>query len=78
MEVLQDMVVPYNRGFIVVLCMCCVLLFYFIMNYTPFGLRMRATTQNRDMAAALGVNTRRIDGCTFALGSGLAGSPDTA
>ena len=72
-EVMQDMVVPYNRGFIVVLCACCVLLFYFIMNYTPFGLRMRATMQNRDMAAALGVNTRRIDGATFALGSGLAG-----
>ena len=45
----------------------------FIMNYTQYGLRMRATTQNREMAAALGVNTRRIDGYTFALGSGLAG-----
>jgi urea transport system permease protein len=72
-EVMQDMVVPYNRLFVVVLCACCVLLFYFIMNYTQYGLRMRATTQNREMAAALGVNTRRIDGYTFALGSGLAG-----
>jgi urea transport system permease protein len=72
-EVMQDMVVPYNRVFLVVLCACCVLLFYFIVNYTPFGLRMRATMQNRDMAAAMGVNTRRIDGATFALGSGLAG-----
>lgn len=29
--------------------------------------------QNRDMAAALGVNTGRIDSATFAIGSGLAG-----
>ena len=72
-EVMQDMVVPYNRCFVVVLCACCVLLFYFIMNYTQYGLRMRATTQNREMAAALGINTRWVDGCTFALGSGLAG-----
>jgi len=72
-EVMQDMVVPYNRGFIIVLCACCVLMFYIIMNYTQYGLRMRATMQNREMAAALGVNTRRIDGYTFALGSGLAG-----
>ena len=48
-------------------------LFYLVMNYTKLGLRMRATTQNREMAAALGVNTRWVDGCTFALGSGLAG-----
>ena len=72
-EVMQDMVLPYNRCFIILLCLCCVLLFYFIMNYTQYGLRMCATTQNREMAAALGVNTRRIDGYTFALGSGLAG-----
>jgi len=72
-EVMQDMVVPYNRAFVIVLCVCCVLLFHFIMNYTQYGLWMRATTQNREMAAALGVNTRRIDGYTFALGSGLAG-----
>jgi urea transport system permease protein len=72
-EVMPDMVLPFNRCFIILLCACCVLLFYFIMNYTKLGLRMRATTQNREMAAALGVNTRWIDGCTFALGSGLAG-----
>jgi urea transport system permease protein len=72
-EVLPDMVVPYSRAFVVLLSAFCVLLFYFIMGYTKLGLRMRATVQNREMAAALGVNTRWVDGCTFALGSGLAG-----
>jgi urea transport system permease protein len=34
---------------------------------------MRAVMQNRDMAASLGVSTRRVDTMTFAVGSGLAG-----
>ena len=34
---------------------------------------MRAVMQNRDMAASLGVSTRRVDSLTFALGAGLAG-----
>ncbi len=72
-EVMQDMDLAYNRCFIMLLCAACVVLFYLIMNFTRYGLRVRATMQNREMAAALGVNTRRIDGYTFALGSGLAG-----
>ena len=43
------------------------------MNRTKRGLLVRATVQNREMAAALGVNTRLEDGFTFALGAGLAG-----
>src|SRR5882724_9124923 len=43
------------------------------MEKTKLGLILRATTQNRNMAASLGVHTRRIDGYTFALGAGLAG-----
>jgi urea transport system permease protein len=72
-EVLPDMEVPYSRAFVILLCTFSVLMFYLIKNYTKLGLRMRATTQNREMASALGVNTRWVDGCTFALGSGLAG-----
>lgn len=72
-EVMQDLVLPYNRCFIVVLCALCVALIYGLLNYTKLGLRIRATVQNREMAAALGVSTRRIDGYTFALGAGIAG-----
>jgi urea transport system permease protein len=72
-EVIQDLVLPYNRCFIIVLGIFCVGLIYFLMNYTSMGLRVRATMQNREMAGALGVNTRRIDGYTFALGAGVAG-----
>ncbi len=72
-ELMPDMEVPYTRAFVILLCAFSVFMFYLVKNYTKLGLRMRATTQNREMASALGVNTRWVDGCTFALGSGLAG-----
>jgi urea transport system permease protein len=43
------------------------------LRATSFGLRMRAVTQNRRMAAAMGISTGRIDMFAFALGSGVAG-----
>ena len=72
-EIMQDVIVPYNRCFIIVLCIFCVLLIHCLMRYTKTGLLVRATMQNREMADGLGVNTRRIDGYTFALGAGIAG-----
>ena len=73
LEVVQDLIVPYSRCFIIVLCGLCVLLIYYLMNYTKLGLRMRATMQNRNMANSMGVNTQRVDRYTFAFGSGIAG-----
>ena len=73
MEVVQDVILPFNRLFIIALCALCVAMIYTLINRTKLGLRMRATMQNRDMADSLGVNTRRIDSYTFAFGSGLAG-----
>src|SRR5207302_1957288 len=43
-----------------------------------FGLHMRAVTQNRDMAAAMGIPTARVDALTFGLGSGIAGMAGVA
>ena len=45
----------------------------FVLRATPFGLRMRAVTQNRRMASAMGISTGRIDALAFGLGSGIAG-----
>ena len=73
LEVMQDLIVPYSRCFIIVLCGLCVLLIYYLMNRTKLGLRMRATMQNRNMANSMGVNTGRVDRYTFAFGSGIAG-----
>ncbi len=44
-----------------------------VLRATPFGLRIRAVTQNRRMAAAMGIFTGRVDALAFGLGSGIAG-----
>ena len=44
-----------------------------VLRATPFGLRMRAVTQNRRMASAMGISTGRVDALAFGLGSGIAG-----
>ncbi|MFP6612465.1 MAG: urea ABC transporter permease subunit UrtB [Pirellulales bacterium] len=72
-EVIQDFHVPYNRLFILGVTAACVAFVYWLLNWTKRGLLLRATVQNREMAAALGVNTRYEDGFTFAFGAGLAG-----
>ncbi|WP_390624721.1 urea ABC transporter permease subunit UrtB [Anthocerotibacter panamensis] len=64
---------PFRRLFIILLAGLCVGGAYWFLNNTPWGLRIRAVTQNREMSACLGISTRRVDAFTFALGSGLAG-----
>lgn len=72
-EIAPDVIFPFNRMFIIVFCTVVVTGMYLLITKTRLGLLLRATTQNRTMASSLGVNTRRIDGLTFALGSGIAG-----
>ena len=64
---------PFNRLFIIGLATVAVACMYFLLFRTDAGLRIRAVTQNRGMAACLGVRSRRVDALTFALGAGLAG-----
>src|SRR2546425_11244599 len=66
-------VLPYIRLFITGLAPAAVAAMYLLLFKTDAGLRIRAVTQNRGMAACLGVRSRRVDALTFALGSGLAG-----
>ncbi|MBW4523968.1 MAG: urea ABC transporter permease subunit UrtB [Phormidium tanganyikae FI6-MK23] len=63
----------YARIFIIFLTIACVLGVYWFLNKTPWGLRIRAVTQNRTMSACLGIPTQKVDALAFALGSGLAG-----
>lgn len=64
---------PFTRLFIVVLTVACLIAVYWFLNRTPWGLRIRAVTQNRSMSACLGIPTQKVDALTFAIGSGLAG-----
>ena len=73
LEVSTDLVFPINRLFIIGFCTLSTLLFYLIVQRTKLGLLLRSTVQDRETAATLGVPVRRVDGLTFALGTGLAG-----
>ena len=62
-----------NRLWIIVLSALVFIGLQVVLRATPFGLQMRAVTQNRRMAASMGISTARIDMLAFGLGSGVAG-----
>lgn len=70
--------VTWNRLVIIVFCFLVLGVIALILRKTSFGLHMRAVTQNRDMAAAMGIPTARVDALTFGLGSGVAGMAGVA
>jgi len=73
LQVLPNLVLPYNRMVIIGFALAVVLLTWLLLNRTRLGLNVRAVTQNRNMAACCGVSTGRVDMLAFGLGSGIAG-----
>ncbi|CAM4486147.1 urea ABC transporter permease subunit UrtB [Paenibacillus tarimensis] len=73
LTVMDGVVFPYKRLFIIALVAITLFIMYLYIYRSNAGRRMRAVMQNRDMAACLGVSTRRVDALTFAIGSGIAG-----
>lgn len=71
--VTPSLMLPYNRIAIIGFTIAVLLLLVFLLNKTRFGLFVRAVTQNRQMARAVGIRSARIDMMAFGLGSGLAG-----
>jgi urea transport system permease protein len=65
--------ITWNRLWIVVFAAAVFIALQLILKRTPLGLQMRAVTQNRRMASAMGIRTPFVDAMTFALGSGVAG-----
>jgi urea transport system permease protein len=65
--------VTYARFWIFVFALVVFAALILIMKRTAFGLQMRAVTQNRRMASAMGIRTPWVDAMTFGLGSGIAG-----
>ena len=64
--------VSWSRLFVFVVALALIGITYAIINRTKLGKAMRATFQDRDTAALMGVDINRIYTATFALGSGLA------
>jgi urea transport system permease protein len=65
--------VTYNRLWIICFTLVVFAALLAMLRFTRLGLEMRAVTQNRAMAASMGIRTGRIDALTFGLGSGIAG-----
>ena len=75
---LGQLTITYNRLAIIVFAVLVLAALMATLRYSSLGLRMRAVTQNRRMAAAMGIRTPWIDAMTFGLGSGIAGMAGVA
>ena len=64
---------PTYRIFLIGISAVIVVGFVLLFMRTSFGLRVRATMERRSMAEAVGINTKRINAATFAIGAALAG-----
>ena len=65
--------ITYTRLYIVLFSLVVFLLLLLILKRTRLGLHVRAVSQNRAMARAMGIKTEWVDAMTFGLGSGIAG-----
>jgi len=72
-SITPSLMLPYNRIAIIFFTVAVFLLLVYLLNKTRFGLFVRAVTQNRQMARAVGIRSSHIDMLAFGLGSGLAG-----
>lgn len=70
---LGPLALTYKRLAIIVFALLVFTALLLVLRKTYFGLQMRAVTQNRAMAGAMGIRTGRLDALTFGLGSGIAG-----
>lgn len=65
--------IPINGVFVLGLSLAVTAALMLFLYRSGFGLRLRATVQNRKMSGAVGINTGRVDRLAFALGCGIAG-----
>ncbi|HCA25672.1 MAG TPA: urea ABC transporter permease subunit UrtB [Pseudomonas sp.] len=65
--------IPLNGLFVMGITALMTVLVVILLYRSRWGIKVRATTQNRMMANAAGINTQRVDRFTFALGCGIAG-----
>ncbi|MDB4981795.1 MAG: urea transporter permease [Myxococcales bacterium] len=73
LEITHGLVLPWSRVGVVGFCIVVAAGVWFLLQKTKLGLYVRAVTQNRSMAACMGISTKRIDMLMFGLGSGIAG-----
>jgi urea transport system permease protein len=62
-----------NRLYIIAFCLLVFSALFLVLKKTSLGLQVRAVSQNRSMARAMGIRTEWVDALTFGLGAGIAG-----
>ena len=72
-EINSALSLTYNRLYIIIFALLVFIGVLMVLNKTSLGLKVRAVTQNRQMAQAMGIKTSWIDAMTFGIGSGIAG-----
>ena len=77
-EITGGLALTYNRIAIILFAAAVLFMLMLVLRKTSFGLQMRAVTQNRRMAASMGIRTGWVDAMTFGLGSGVAGMAGVA
>jgi urea transport system permease protein len=73
LEINPMLSLTYNRLYIILFCAMVFIALVMILKKTPLGLQVRAVSQNRAMARAMGIRSERVDAMTFGLGAGVAG-----
>jgi urea transport system permease protein len=73
LQVNDVLAITYSRLYIIVFTLAVFLLLLVVLKRTRLGLEVRAVSQNRGMARAMGIRTEWVDALTFGLGSGIAG-----
>jgi urea transport system permease protein len=64
---------PWYRLFLIVMAISLLLLVFYVIFKSDFGLKVRAVRRNRAISGCLGIDTARVDMTIFAFGCGLAG-----
>lgn len=72
-QINDALALTWNRLYIILFCLIVFATLFIILNRTRLGLQVRAVSQNRSMARAMGIKANWVDAMTFGLGSGIAG-----
>ena len=72
-QINEALAVTWNRLYIILFSLLVFALLFLILKKTRLGLMIRAVSQNRSMARAMGIKANWVDAMTFGLGSGIAG-----
>jgi urea transport system permease protein len=73
LQINEALALTYNRLYIVLFTLIVFAILLIVLKRTRLGLDIRAVSQNRSMAKAMGIPTEWVDAMTFGLGSGIAG-----